>query len=162
MLSSPAAAQAPAADMAALRDQMASVNRSVDRLVALFAEFKAEQTRMNRGNLLLRRIELAQRAVATLENNLSAAKADLKTQQDLIAQSEGMIESLRIMRLQDKTGSAASAFETERAAAQKTGQQAQQAALQSQRNVMILEQDIAARRGVIASLEAALDREIGN
>lgn len=156
-------AQAPAApaDMAALRDQMVSMNRSMDKLVTLFAEFKADQTRTNRGTLLLRRIELAQRAVGSVTAELDAARAELRTQKDLIARSQGQIESIRLMSLQDRTGSATAAFDAERASATQAGEQAQQAAAQAEGRVSVLEQDVAARRAAIAGLEAMLDRELG-
>ena len=61
-------------------------------------------------------------------------------QKDLIARSQGQIESIRLMSLQDRTGSATAAFDAERASATQAGEQAQQAAAQAEGRVSVLEQ----------------------
>jgi predicted nucleic acid-binding Zn-ribbon protein len=139
------------------RAEQAALKQTLDQIVALLSQLVQGSTRRDIASVLISRIDLSERRLAPKEQELRTLR-DRKTAADNdVVQTQKGFGSLKEMEKADTTGSAAQAFEQERArlAAAVAAKQAEAAELGQQ--IALLEQDIAARRQAIDGMEAQLD-----
>lgn len=163
VISEPAVAQAvlpPAGDVAALRQDMQAVRKSVDDLAAVVKQFLAESGRRERANLLLRRIEVAEQQAAGLSTELRELRADLGASERRLQQSRDRLQSARSMAGFDRGGAAAPLLQQEQDRAMADEATAQNDTVALQQRIADLENELGAKRAQIRNLEALLEKEL--
>jgi hypothetical protein len=154
----PVQAQGSASDTAALQREMVAVKNAVNELVALFRQFMDESGRRERSSLIIRRIDLAERQAAAIEDQLRAQRSQLDTNERAIAQARGQAESLRQFAALDKDGKNAQMLANEQARAAQEEQKAQIAVDSISARIQQLEAELAVKRAQIRDLEVQLDK----
>jgi hypothetical protein len=152
-----AQAQTPG-DTAALQREMVAVKNAVNELVGLFRQFMNDAQKRELTSLTIRRIDLAERQAAAIEDQLRSLRTQLETQERAVATARGQAESNRQFAALDKEGKAAQLLAQEAARVAQEEQRAQIAVDSLTQRIQQLETELAAKKGQIRDLEAQLDK----
>jgi hypothetical protein len=155
----PAFAQTPASGDAALRQEVEAMHRSIDQLVALFKQFMDDAARRDRSALIIRRIDQAERQVATGEQQHKALRDEMAGYEKALAGARGLMESTRSMQAYDKDNKAAEIFNAELTRAQTEETKAQMGVDTTSQKITALEADLTQKRAMVRDLEQQLVRE---
>lgn len=153
-----AQAQGGASDTAALQREMVAVKNAITELSGLFRQFMAEAEKRERTSLTIRRIDLAERQAAAIEDQLRSMRTQLETNERAVTTARGQAESNRQFAALDKDGKAAQLLAAESARVAQEEQRAQIAVDSITQRIQQLEAELAAKKGQIRDLEAQLDK----
>jgi hypothetical protein len=148
-----------ASDTAALQREMVAVKNAVNELVGLFRQFMNDAQRREITSLTIRRIDLAERQAAAIEDQLRTLRTQLETQERAVATARGQAESNRQFAALDKEGKAAQLLAQEAARVAQEEQRAQIAVDSLTQRIQQLEAELAAKKAQIRDLEAQLDKQ---
>lgn len=139
------------------RAEQAALKQSLDQIVILLSQLVQGSERRDTASVLISRIDLAERRLAPKELELRTLRERKTAAEHDVVQTQQGFGSLKEMEKADTTGSAAQAFEQERARLSATVAAKQAEAAEIAQQVALLEQDITTRRQAIDGMEAQLD-----
>ena len=144
---------------AALRAEMQAMRQAINDLVAVMRRWMDESTKRDLVNLTIRRIDLAERQAAAIEDELRNQRAQLAQYEKQVLAGRGLIESSRQMSAMDKAGTARELLQAEAARGAQEEAKGQQLVDMTNQRVQQLEADLAQKRTQIRGLEAQLAKE---
>ncbi len=158
--SAPLRAQdAPTSDV---RGELRAIRQSLDQLVTVLRELQQREARLDAHALLRERIVMAEKRVAPLEQELRALRQRKQEAEAASGALERSLLGLREMEKADPSGSAAAAFEAERARLTNEAQRKNTAVTEVAQQLALLDRDLAERRQVLDDLSAQLERLLTN
>lgn len=136
--------------------ELTALRQSLDQVVVLLRELVDQSARRDAASLLLGRIELAERRLAPVEQQLRTLRQQRLAEGNEQLALQSSFQSIDDMEKLDVTGSAKEAFEAERQRVSATLAQKDLAIVEIDRQISALEAAIAERRWAIASLDEAV------
>lgn len=143
----------------ALRAEMQAMRQAINDLVAVMRKWMDESAKREFANLTIRRIDLAERQAAAIEDELRNQRTQLAQHEKTMLAGRGLIESSRQMSQMDKAGAAREILQNEATRGASEEAKGQQLMAMTQQRIQELEIELAAKRGLIKDLEAQLARE---
>jgi chromosome segregation ATPase len=151
--------EGPASDV---RGELHAMRLSLDRLVTVLEALQQRDARQDALAALRDRIAMAEKRLAPLELEARALQQRKQEAEGAAGKLEKALQGLREMEKADTTGSAAAAFEAERARLAGETLEKNTAASEAGQQLATLERDITERRQTLDALQAQLERLLTN